>query len=998
VNLVPAESARIAVTLLTAAGDTVTDGPVEWTSSDTTIARVNSTGLVTAVDAGSAWITATVEHRPGSARVIVVGERVAEEAVVLDTTSAVLVSDSDEVAGGVYKFLFSITPPSIDSGDVIVGGHGGGILRKVIGVAIHADTIVLSTVQGHLTDVIDAGRLEFSVRLEPAGVARQIGQTWIGPATVQYAAPGVTVTAGGISLDNVVLINEDICSDDESNCASVRLALESGSIDFSPDFDLQADFGFPRLIKELSAIAAGTLELDVEARLAATGSFSKASSFPLLTTLSWPFTFPGPGSLPIWGEVQLGFVVGYDVAAETAGNLETGIRGTHSMQLGGVYDGDEWATVFESHSAVKASETEWEAAGAADVHLFVRPEIVVFLYTVPGGFIGLEPYLRFAGSADQQEWSYRLMGGVDGVLGLRLKIFHVQIAELSTRVAGPALEVAGDQGVSTGSMRVVTATTGDNLDSDGYSVRIDDGADIAIGVNDTLLVTGLAVGDHTVELMDVATNCDTRRIVGNPQTARVPAADTVVVTFDVTCTGQTADLEVRTSTTGFDLDPDGYVITLSMLGALPPPFGGVPIGIDGVVTFEGLPAGNDVWHLVELSNVADNCSVVGGNSRTITLEVGALGVVTFAVQCRAAGAWVGITAGEMHTCAIRDTGKAYCWGWDRDGQLGDGRTTTEEQTTPVAVSGSLDFEWVSAGEGGNFASGHTCGVTSSGAAYCWGGGEYGQLGDGSTSETRATPVAVSDGLSFASVSAGRLHTCGVASDGRAYCWGRGSLGQLGNAATPLEQSTPVAVVGEMTFSSVSAGGEHTCGVTVNGAAYCWGSGGGGKCGDGNRTPSNETPVAVSGGHTFASVTASRFHSCGVTTGGTGYCWGPGGEPLGSGSTDDQTTPVAVSGGLTFDLITAGHSHTCGLTNAGVAYCWGRNINGQLGDGTTESHGTPVSVSGGITFTSLAAGGYHTCGISDEGTVYCWGWNVEGQVGDGSTMDRYVPVRVLEPQD
>jgi alpha-tubulin suppressor-like RCC1 family protein len=363
-------------------------------------------------------------------------------------------------------------------------------------------------------------------------------------------------------------------------------------------------------------------------------------------------------------------------------------------------------------------------------------------------------------------------------------------------------------------------------------------------------------------------------------------------------------------------------------------------------------------------------------------------------------------SGHEHTCGLTIVSAAYCWGGNFFGQLGNGTTT--QSLIPIAVSGGLSFAAVSAG----FA--HTCGLTSLGAAYCWGLNDFGQLGDSSASGPEqcvgsgtsrpcsTAPVPVSGGLVFRFLSSGGKHTCGITSAGAAYCWGWNGLGQLGNGTT-TNSTIPVAVSGAISFAAVSAGDEHTCGITNAGAAYCWGANAYGEVGNGDTTQST-IPVAVSGGHSFATVSAGAYHTCGVTLTGVGYCWGDNVfGALGNGSRTQSPTPVAVSGGLSFAMVSAGFAYTCGLTSFGAAYCWGEDAYGELGDGTitrlpscSTAGGfpcstTPVAVSGRLTFTAVSAGAAHTCGVTIARVTYCWG--EYGQLGNGSNAGSGIPVLV-----
>ena len=356
--------------------------------------------------------------------------------------------------------------------------------------------------------------------------------------------------------------------------------------------------------------------------------------------------------------------------------------------------------------------------------------------------------------------------------------------------------------------------------------------------------------------------------------------------------------------------------------------------------------------------------------------------------------FISVNADYSHTCGASLAGAIYCWGANDYGKLGDGTTT--QRLIPVRAAGSLSLGRMSTGTL------HTCGLSSQAIAYCWGFNNTGGLGDGTVTLQRLTPVAVAGGHSFTLLSGGHGTTCGVTTTGIGYCWGYNKYGQVGDGTTS-QRATPKLVTGGLSFSSMSVGGmggalgflegQHTCGVTTSGSAYCWGYNGYGRLGDGTAT-NRLKPVKVSGGLTFASISAGANHTCGVTSTNRAYCWGDGyfGQG-GDGTGFSHSTPTLVAGGLSFASVSAGGNQTCGLTTNGRAYCWGSNVYGQLGDGTTTQRRTPVAVSGGRTFVGISTGGYHTCAIAAGGVAYCWGHNGQGRLGDGTTIDRYTPTRV-----
>jgi alpha-tubulin suppressor-like RCC1 family protein len=345
-----------------------------------------------------------------------------------------------------------------------------------------------------------------------------------------------------------------------------------------------------------------------------------------------------------------------------------------------------------------------------------------------------------------------------------------------------------------------------------------------------------------------------------------------------------------------------------------------------------------------------------------------------------------LAAGGYHTCALTTAGGMQCWGFNANGQLGDGSTT--DKTTPQPVTGLASG--VAAIAGGNF---HTCALTTAGGMQCWGSNGGGYLGDGSTTD-KITPQPVTGLASgVAAIAVGGVHTCAVTTAGAVLCWGVNASGQLGDGSTS-SKTTPQPVTGLASgVAAIAAGTEHTCARTTAGAVQCWGRNNSGQLGD-NSTTDKTTPQPVSAlASGVAAMAAGGDHACALTTAGAVQCWGRNtyGQ-LGDGSTTKKTTPQPVAvlaGGVAATVPGIGHS--CALTTAGGVQCWGSNAQGQLGDGSTTSKTTPQPVPGlasGVA--AIALGGGHTCALTTAGGVQCWGYNVGGQLGDGSTANKTTP--------
>jgi alpha-tubulin suppressor-like RCC1 family protein len=374
-------------------------------------------------------------------------------------------------------------------------------------------------------------------------------------------------------------------------------------------------------------------------------------------------------------------------------------------------------------------------------------------------------------------------------------------------------------------------------------------------------------------------------------------------------------------------------------------------------------------------------------------------------------AFVQLTAGNSHTCGLTAEGVAYCWGWDGYGQLGNGGASQDSQSPcPVntsAIPGNKAFVQLAGGGA------HTCGLTAEGVAYCWGYDGDGELGNGGGSLSTQSPSLVDTSTipgnkAFIQLAGGGYHTCGLTAEGVATCWGYDNLGQLGNGGGSLSTQSPCPVdtstmSGNKLFIQLTAGNTyHTCGLTSDGVAYCWGNDGNGQLGNGGvsldtQSPSPVDTSTVPGNKAFIQLTGGGYHTCGLTAGGVAYCWGYDGHgELGNGGTSvDTQSPSPVDTSATpvnkaFVKFTGGYGHTCALTSEGVAHCWGTDLNGQLGNGfSSQDEQSPSLVDtstifGNKAFVQLTGGGYHTCGLTVEGVAYCWGTDLDGQLGNGGT--------------
>ena len=347
------------------------------------------------------------------------------------------------------------------------------------------------------------------------------------------------------------------------------------------------------------------------------------------------------------------------------------------------------------------------------------------------------------------------------------------------------------------------------------------------------------------------------------------------------------------------------------------------------------------------------------------------------------------TLGDRFSCARLTDGTARCWGQGNQGQLGAGAGDGGVDSVPRAVGNVSDAIEIGAGQN------HACAVRASGGVQCWGYNLDGQLGNGEAGNVRNTPVEVTGITNAVTIAAGGNFSCVVRRTGSVACWGGNGSGQLGNG-TQNGTSTPASVSNLTGVVSIAAGDSHACAAKSDGTVVCWGDGSNGQLGNG-ATGSTLTPVAVASLSDAVQVTAGERSSCALRRTGNVACWGAnelGQLGSGAGNNLPNPSPILVANLDDAVNVVSGQNHTCAARRSGKVACWGSGANGDLGAATDAGFRPSfVEVVGVENAASAAAGGAHSCATTTDNGIVCWGANDVGQLGNGMTTDSPSPVAV-----
>ena len=379
-----------------------------------------------------------------------------------------------------------------------------------------------------------------------------------------------------------------------------------------------------------------------------------------------------------------------------------------------------------------------------------------------------------------------------------------------------------------------------------------------------------------------------------------------------------------------------------------------------------------------------------------------------------------ISGGGSHTIAINNTSNIYVFGYNYFGQLGNGLSgISANRSNPVLINtGAIANKVIVSAECGYH---FTMTLDNTGKMYGWGYNAQGQLGDGTTTD-RYSPVLINTGAIvnkiIVSITCGDNYTMALDNTGKVYAWGENGFGQLGNGNV-TSQSNPILIntgaIANKVIASIACGSLHTMALDNTGKLYAWGYNNEGQLGDGTfRTSSSKsTPILINTGaianKVIVSVACGGNHTIALDNTGKLYAWGYNANgQLGdgtSGANTDKYTPILINTGAIANKVIVSvacrYNSTIALDNTGKVYAWGYNPQGQLGDGSATDRYSPILINTGAiankVIVSVSCGFYHTMAIDNTGKVYAWGGNPVGQLGNGDTVDKITPILILTQQ-
>jgi len=361
------------------------------------------------------------------------------------------------------------------------------------------------------------------------------------------------------------------------------------------------------------------------------------------------------------------------------------------------------------------------------------------------------------------------------------------------------------------------------------------------------------------------------------------------------------------------------------------------------------------------------------------------------VQTVAGGTnWSQVAGGYRHTTAIKTDGTLWTWGYNINGQLGDGTQTTK--SSPVqTVAGGTNWKYLTIGQSASYA------IDASDNLLVWGRNDYGQQLLPNNADKSSPVQTITGGTNWSQVTGGFRHTTAIKTDGTLWTWGYNSNGQLGDS-TVAQRSSPVqTIAGGTNWSQVACGYRHTTAIKTDGTLWTWGYNSNGQLGD-NTTANKSSPVqTITGGTNWSQVACGYYHTTAIKTDGTLWTWGYNNwGQLSDNTIVAKSSPVqTITGGTNWKQVACGYNHTTAIKTDGTLWTWGYNSNGQLGDNTIVAKSSPIqTIAGGTNWKQVSGGRYHTMATKTDGTLWAWGYNSNGTLGDSTLTNKSSPVQTI----
>ncbi|MCL2082455.1 MAG: hypothetical protein FWH04_04365 [Oscillospiraceae bacterium] len=352
---------------------------------------------------------------------------------------------------------------------------------------------------------------------------------------------------------------------------------------------------------------------------------------------------------------------------------------------------------------------------------------------------------------------------------------------------------------------------------------------------------------------------------------------------------------------------------------------------------------------------------------------------------------VQIVAGYVHSAALKSDGTLWTWGFNSNGQLGDG--TTKDRAFPAKVGKDTDWKSVSAGAW------HTVALKSNGSIWAWGNNEEGQVGNGTggkVKDKQLLPVQSGPDTDWASVAAGTACNYAIKTNGTLWAWGVQCYGLWSGGDEMLRTLTPIQIGTDDDWASISVSTNNVMGLKTNGTLWAWGDNWSGEHGNGTRQDPSLLPIQVGTDTDWANFTLSSDSVVALKANGSLWGWGE------NVRTDNSAMTYILSPtqlGTDTDWVSISQNsgsshHYMAIKTDGSLWAWGNNYHGQVSS-NKKVIGEPLPVRFGTDtgWVSASAGGYSSFALKDDGTIWSWGENSNGELGDGTTKNRTTPMKL-----